>query len=157
MQYSNFNSKKNYHIKISEYFGFKSNLIIFYLSKLVLNLPSVIVWVKSVDVKANINEIQPLHALKGDNGITVAAINTILFLVHYLKRNSEYLKKNILNVSSSVLSKLIMLNCILTVLYSTVSLFRLQYFILIHLCLMCLFSQSSLVVLTKSAQKSKNE
>ena len=123
-----------------------------------LNLPSIIVWVKSVDVNANISEIQPLHVLKGDNGITVAVINTILFVVHYLKRNSEYLNKNVFNVSRSVLSKLIMLNCVLTVLYSSVSLFRLQYFILMHLFLMCLFSKStSNVVSTKEPRKTKNE
>ncbi len=96
---------------------------------LVLNVPSVIVWTKSLKT----NEFRPLYSMMNDCGIQVAVISIIL---HQLKHFKDTFKIRVLDVSSEVLAACVLLNSFLTVAYSAVSLWRVQYFILFHMFLM---------------------
>ena len=108
----------------------QTRLLLVYLL-LVLNLPSVIVWSKSFVS----NEIKPMFELKGDNGLLVACLNVTLYFINHFKL------LNPLNIIHRfLLARLIMFNCLLTIIYSCVNLYRLQYFILVHLFLMSFYS-----------------
>jgi hypothetical protein len=109
----------------------QTRLLLVYLL-LVLNLPSVIVWSKSFAS----NEIKPMFELKGDNGLLVACLNVTLYFINHFKLLNPLL--NIIN--RFILARLIMFNCLLTIIYSCVNLYRLQYFILVHLFLMSFYS-----------------
>ena len=111
-----------------EFFSEQIRMLLVYLL-LVLNLPSLIVWTKSL----NSNEVKPLFELKGDAHLIGFFLLLILHLFQIMRRNLIFFV-----IKNEYLSILVLGNCVLTGLYSTLSLHRLSYFVLAHLALMSL-------------------
>lgn len=96
---------------------------------LVLNIPSVIVWTKSLIG----SDVKPLYAIMPDCGVQVAVLSVILHQLRYFKR---IFKVRMLDIADQCLAVCVLVNSFVTVLYASVSMYRLQYFILLHLFLM---------------------
>ena len=106
----------------------QTRLLFIYLM-LILNLPSLIVWTKSLQN----NELRPLNTMVIDNGSNIAAITLVIYMINKIKRA---VRCDFFVLNNNLLSWAIMVNIILTIGYSLVNLYRLQYFILMHLFLM---------------------
>lgn len=102
-------------------------LMVYFL--LTLNIPSVIIWSKSLKS----NEIKPLYTMMPDSGFEVALLSIVLHVFKCLKKSFKLM---IFDMGSEVLACLVLVNSVLTILYASVSLYRLQYFILVHLLIM---------------------
>ena len=134
---------KNAHIHLRAAKS-QTKMMLFYLV-LVLNLPSILVWSKSVESQ----DVKPLNAISYDSGYLVAIIALIIYVIYVLKDKLNFLNQ-LFTLNSSLLSVLVWLNCLATVFYSSVNIYRLQYFILIHLFLMVFSS-------LRDAEKPKKE
>ncbi len=110
----------------------QTRLLLVYLL-LVLNIPSVIVWAKSLQS----NQLAPFYTIMPDSGVNVAAMSIILHQMRYFK---HLFKVTFFDLRSDILAGLVLINSILTILYSSVNIYRLQYFILVHLFLMTFHS-----------------
>jgi hypothetical protein len=121
-------------LSLSMYWLCQSRLVLFYLI-LVLNLPSLIVWAKSLESPV----VTSFYAHYNPLAITVACVTTFIYFMFYLK-DSFILFERIFSLNNGILARLITINCCMTLFYSTVSVYRLQYFILIHLFLTLLNS-----------------
>ena len=106
----------------------QSRLLMIYLL-LILNIPSVIVWTKSL----RSNELVPFFRIMPDCGFNVAITSVVLHQIRFFKNHFNI---KVFNVSSDFLGFCVLINSFVTVLYATVSLYRVQYFILVHLFLM---------------------
>lgn len=129
----------------------QTRLFLLYLI-LVLNIPSLIVWTRTIGN----GEIKPLFSIIGDCGFTTAAMSILILLMYRFKFRFAVLSLKGLSLDKNTLSVLVLVNSIVTVLYATVSLYRLQYFILIHLFLMCLNS-NDLLLIESETQERKNK
>lgn len=127
------------------YFCFEQTRLLMIYFLLVLNIPSVIVWTKSL----NSNEIRPLFSFMPDSGTSVAVLSIILHQMNYFKR---ILHVKLFDLKDEGLAFMVLVNSILTILYSSVNMYRLQYFILMHLFLMNFNSMK-----TKAQDKPKKE
>lgn len=112
----------------------QTRLLLVYLL-LVLNIPSVIVWAKSLESQ----RLVPFYTIMPDCGATVAATSVVLHQLRYFK---QLFKITVFDLRPDFLAGCILINSCLTVLYSSVNLYRLQYFILVHLLLMTFHSVS---------------
>ncbi|CAF0981838.1 unnamed protein product [Brachionus calyciflorus] len=98
---------------------------------LVLNLPGLIVWTKSL----SLNGIKPMSYFFEDCA-QLCAIGILLIMIFTKAKSFPAINK--INLNSNILSNLIFINLFSTIMYSTISLYRLQYFIIVHLFLMSL-------------------
>ena len=126
----------------------QTRLILVYIM-LILNLPSLLVWAKSLESADTENLFAPYNPF----GIGIACASTLVYLIYYLKSKFSLAEK-MFGMSNSLVARLVMLNCLLTVFFSAVSIYRLQYFILVHLMLT---SFSSFRAMRVSAEKPKKE
>ena len=117
-------------ISSSIYLISQSRLVFFYLL-LVLNLPSLIVWVKSLESPEMISFYGHYNSI----AVSVACSTAFIYIFFYLKDSFGFLK-NFFNLNNAIIARLIMFNCSMTLFYSTTSIYRLEFFILIHLVLM---------------------
>ncbi len=104
---------------------------------LVLNVPSVIVWTKSLKT----NEFRPLYSMMNDCGIQVVVLSIFLHQIKHFKAKFKCLRD--LTINSEVLAACVLVNSFLMVVYSAVNLWRLQFFILFHMFLMTFNSVSN--------------
>jgi hypothetical protein len=123
----------------------QTRLILTYLL-LILHLSPMLVWIKSL----NSNEIRPLNYISQDNGYYMAVWHLVIHIIYYLKDKIPFLRDNLLYFNNNFLANLIMFNSILTILYASVNMYRLEYFVLVHLSIMIFNS-------VKNSFKSKNE
>ena len=125
----------------------QTRVLLIYLL-LVLHLSPLLVWIKSL----NSNEIKPLNYISQDNGYYIAAVHLVIHIIYYVKDKISFLGDKLFHLNNNFLANLVILNSILTILYASVNIYRLQYFILLHLGLMIFNSvKNSLTI------KSKNE
>ena len=108
---------------------------------LILNIAPLITWIKSLGA-GNVH-IQSLAELSHDNGTQIALACIALDLVYFLKdqqtvTSSRTSRRLFRAIRGRVLSKLVLANALLTILFATLSLYRLGSFVLAHLALMAL-------------------
>lgn len=105
---------------------------------LILNLPMMIVWAKALSADGgSISGFKPLYAMMGDSGHFVAAVSIFIYVIYSLSERVYEIKANYFSLNSILLALLVLVNSLATVLYSTLNVYRLQYFVLMHLFLMC--------------------
>lgn len=117
----------------------------FHYVLLMLNLPGLIVWVKSLSASgSNVGELVPLRFMMGDSGTFVAGVALGVYVIYSVTEASYSIKVNYFSLNSIFLALLVAINSVLTVLYATVSIYRLQYFVIVHLFLMCFMTRRPL-------------
>jgi hypothetical protein len=112
------------------YAGGFVRLFLLYLL-IVINMPALLVWIKSVEIHGFKPSVQIIH----DPCLTIAVLSSVIYLMGYLKRNLVVVK-SLFRFEHAFLTKLILANAFISVMYSCFSLHRLPYFILTHLFLM---------------------
>lgn len=106
---------------------------------LILNLPGLIVWIKSTLINdAGVHhQIRPMQYIMGDTGLPVAYASIVIYVAYYVNANlGNLLNEKYFSVNRKLLSFFIVVNALFSVFFSTINLYRLQYFICLHLILM---------------------
>jgi hypothetical protein len=130
----------------SSFYSLRQSRLLFYFILMVLNLIELLVWTKSMQ---STQLIQPLRDIIADCGVKFAIANLTIGFIFILKSKSSFLN-NFMSLPINLLRKAILINAILAIFYATSHLYRLQYFILIHLFLLTLYSPKSPHLVIKS-------
>ncbi|RNA32922.1 GPI inositol-deacylase [Brachionus plicatilis] len=98
----------------------------------VLNVPGLVVWAKSI---GNFS-IQPMSYLFEDCAMEAAQGFFVIVILNWIKFDAGMMQK--FSLDKKIVSLLLFTNLIMTISYSMINLYRLQYFILAHLLIVFL-------------------